>query len=448
MPPAVAILGRPNVGKSTLFNRLAKRKAAIVHDTPGVTRDRHETEAEWGDLAFRLIDTAGFAMGEPGTLAQRMTDQTLVAMEQADIYLFLIDSRAGVTAGDDILAAALRRTGKPVILVANKCEGRTADVADALRWGYGEPIAVSAEHGTGLVELFDALAPLVAESSGEEAAQSDEAQPLRLAIVGRPNVGKSTLFNCLLGEERALTGPESGITRDSIAAQLEAEGRRILLHDTAGLRKQARTAGQDLERLAVASALTAIRFAECVVLVIDAEHPFEKQDLTIADLVVREGRAVAFAINKWDRIAQTPGAISQLRRDLDRLLPQISGAPLVAISALTGEGIPRLLAAALAADRAWNTRVATAELNRVLARSLERHPPPAVRGRRVRIRYITQPKARPPTFALFGTQLGALPQSWLRYLQNELRGAFDLSGAPIRFSLRTTKNPYARDKAG
>ncbi|HEY6578169.1 MAG TPA: ribosome biogenesis GTPase Der, partial [Rhizomicrobium sp.] len=419
--PAIVILGRPNVGKSTLFNRLAGRRAAIVHDTPGVTRDRQDAEFHRGDLAFRLVDTAGFEQSAPDTLAQRMTEQSLAALQTADLCLFLIDARAGVTAGDDILAAAIRRSGKPVVLLANKSEGRTADLGDALRWGFGEPIAVSAEHAIGMSELFDAIAPFAAAPEPGGAEDGTEAEhPLRLAIVGRPNVGKSSLFNALLGEERVLTGPEAGTTRDSIAAQFEADGRTILLHDTAGLRRRAKAAGHALEQLAIESALTAIRFAECVVVVIDATRPFEKQDLAIADLVIREGRAAVFAVNKWDCIDDGVGAITALKQELDRLLPQIAGAPLVAVSARTTAGLPRLLPAVVAADRAWNTRVPTAELNRFLARAIERHPPPAIHGRRIRIRYMTQPKARPPTFALFGTQLKALPQAWLRYLQNEL----------------------------
>ncbi|MGH6879231.1 MAG: ribosome biogenesis GTPase Der [Rhizomicrobium sp.] len=444
-PPAIVILGRPNVGKSTLFNRLAGRRAAIVHDTPGVTRDRQDAEIRQGDLAFRLVDTAGFDDASQDSLAQRMTEQTLAALEAADVCLFLIDARAGVTAGDDILAAAIRRSGKPVVLLANKSEGRTADLGDALRWGFGEPIGLSAEHAIGMSELFDAIAPFAEAAALQEAgAEDDAAHPLRLAIVGRPNVGKSTLFNALLGEERVLTGPEAGTTRDAIAAQFEAQGRTILLHDTAGLRRRARAAGKPLEQLATTSALTAIRFAECVIIVMDAMQAFEKQDLAIADLVVREGRAVVFAINKWDCIEDRAGAITALGKELDRLLPQIAGAPLVVVSARTAEGLPRLLPAVVAADRAWNTRIATAELNRFVARALERHPPPAIHGRRIRIRYMTQPKARPPTFALFGTQLKALPEAWLRYLQNELRASFNLAGAPVRFSLHTSKNPYTR----
>ncbi len=440
MPPLIAIIGRPNVGKSTLFNRLAGRKAAIVHDTPGVTRDRQEAAVEWSGLSFRLVDTAGFDEDAAGSLASRMTEKTVEAIRAADLCLFLIDARQGVTAADDTIARTLRHMGKNVVLLANKSEGKTADISDALRWGMGEPIAVSAEHGIGMAELYDVLAPY-AEGTADEENESE--RPLRLAIVGRPNVGKSTLFNQLLGEERALTGPEAGITRDAIAVPWSVEGRAILLHDTAGLRKRARSAGETLERLAVSSTLNAIRFADCVILVVDATAPFEKQDLTIADLVAREGRAVVLAINKWDLLAKTTGAITEFRRDLDRLLPQIAGAPLVAVSALRGDGIERLAKAVALADEAWNRRIATAELNRFLERVLERHPPPAVHGRRVRIRYMTQAKARPPTFVLFGNQLKELPQSYLRYLQNELRAAFDLSGTPLRITLRTARNPYA-----
>jgi GTP-binding protein len=445
MQLAAAIVGRPNVGKSTLFNRLAGRKTAIVHDTPGVTRDWQEAVAQWGPLSLRFIDTAGFEKSDAGTVAQRMTEQTLAAIAHADVLLFVVDGRDGITTGDQVIAEALRRAGKPVVFVANKCESRrSVDLADAMRLGFGEPIAISAEHGVGMEELFDALAPFAtAQEDDETPDEADGDRPLKLAIVGRPNVGKSSLFNRLLGEERSLTGPEAGLTRDTIAVPWQAEGRAIVLHDTAGLRKRARAAGQELEQLAIASTLNAVRFAECVIVVIDAGAPFEKQDLTIADLVAREGRAIVFAINKWDLVAGRRGAIGELRERQDRLLPQIAGAPLVAVSAVTGEGLARLLPAVAAADRAWNTRAPTGELNRFLARALERHPPPAIRGRRVRIRYMTQAKTRPPTFALFGTQLKELPESYLRYLQNELREAFGLKGVPIRFSLRTSRNPYA-----
>jgi GTP-binding protein len=442
-PPVIAILGRPNVGKSTLFNRLAGRRAAIVHDTPGVTRDRQEADLSRAGLSFRLVDTAGFDDAAENDLTRRMTEQSLVAMDTADICLFVIDARAGVTAADDALSRVLHRAGKPVILVANKSEGRTADLGDALRWGLGEPISVSAEHGTGMSELFDALAPLVADTTSAEETPDAAPHPLKLAIVGRPNVGKSTLFNRLLGEERALTGPETGITRDSVAAKLELHGRAILLYDTAGMRRRARAAGEALEQLSIESALNAVRFAECAILVIDATQAFERQDLAIADLIAREGRAIVFAVNKWDLVEARAGAITAMRKELDRLLPQVAGAPLTVISALGGEGISRLMESVFSAEQSWNRRLPTAELNRFLARAVERHPPPAIRGRRVRIRYMTQPKARPPTFALFGTQLKALPESWLRYLQNELRSRFDLAGSPIRFSLHTAKNPYA-----
>jgi GTP-binding protein len=462
MPLTVAIVGRPNVGKSTLFNRMAGKRLAIVHDTSGVTRDRQEAEVEFGRLSLRLIDTAGFEKSEPGTLAARMTEQTQAAIADADVILFLIDGRDGVTTGDEIIAAALRKSGKPVILAANKCEGRI-DLSEAFSLGFGEAIALSAEHALGFADLQDALEPFAPPAADqekgtarrgsrrkekkaeEENAEENEPQdePLRLAIVGRPNVGKSSLFNRLLGTERAITGPEAGLTRDAIAAVWETGGRTILVHDTAGLRKKARAAGHTLEELAIGSSLTAIQFAECVVVVIDATAPFEKQDLIIADLIAREGRAIVFAVNKWDQLDDKAGAITGLRNTADRLLPQIAGAPLIATSAITGEGLDRLLPAVLAADRAWNKRVPTAQINRFLADALERHPPPAIHGRRVRVRYMTQAKSRPPTFALFGNQLDALPESYQRYLQNELREAFDLKGVPIRFALRTAKNPFA-----
>jgi GTP-binding protein len=447
----VAIVGRPNVGKSTLFNRLAGKKLAIVHDTPGVTRDRQEAEVRLGNLALHLIDTAGFESGATDSLPTRMTRQTQKAIAEAEVCVFVIDARDGVTTGDEIIADALRRSGKPVILAANKCEGRVRpNASEAFALGLGEPIALSAEHLMGMEELVDAIAPY-AEAGSDEPEEDDEegedgedaVKPLKLAIVGRPNVGKSSLFNRLLGEERSLTGPEAGITRDAIAAKWQAEGREILLHDTAGLRKSARSAGEVLEQMSIASALEAIRFAECVVVVIDALQPFEKQDLTIADMIEREGRAVVFAVNKWDLVENRGGAINALRKQLDQSLPQLEGAPLVSVSAKTGQGLTRLMPAISASVKAWNTRISTGQLNRFLEGILKRNPPPAVRGRRVRIRYMTQAKARPPTFALFGTQLDALPDSYLRYVRNMLRDSFKLGGAPLRFSLRTSKNPYA-----
>jgi len=444
MALTLAIVGRPNVGKSTLFNRLAGKRLAIVHDEPGVTRDRRVTEGTLGNLALRLIDTAGLEDDEPGTLLARMKDQTLTAIDEADVALFLIDARAGVTAGDEIVADILRKRGKPVVLAANKCEGRSGNdgLIDAWRLGFGEAIALSAEHALGIGEIEDALAPFASDFPDED---SEDDKPLRLAIVGRPNVGKSSLFNRLLGEDRALTGPEAGITRDAIAVDYENSGRKILLHDTAGLRKKAKVAGHMLEQLSVGSTLDAIRFADCAIVIIDATQPFEQQDLKIADLIANEGRAVVFAVNKWDLIEERNQALKALRDKLDRLLPQLSGAALVTVSALTGQGVERMMAAVLEADRIWNSRVATAALNRFLEDALSRHPPPAVKGRRVRIRYMTQAKARPPTFALFGNQLEALPESYLRYITNELRKNFDLKGVAIRFFLRSTKNPYAKD---
>ncbi|MGN6515233.1 MAG: ribosome biogenesis GTPase Der [Rhizomicrobium sp.] len=447
MALTVAIVGRPNVGKSTLFNRLAGRKLAIVHDTPGVTRDRKEALVEIQGLSLRLIDTAGFEEGDAGSLSHRMTEQTRKAIAEAQVCLFVIDGRDGVTAGDEIIAAALRRAGKPVVLAANKCEGRVKpNEAEAYALGFGEAIAVSAEHALGIGELIDALTPF-AENQTPPTESDEEGQgPLKLAIVGRPNVGKSSLFNRLLGEDRALTSPEAGTTRDAVIAKWKVGTRDILLHDTAGLRKKARVAGHLLEEMSVGSTLEAIRFAECVVVLIDATTPFEKQDLTIADLIAREGRAIVFAVNKWDLVENKAGKITELREMLDQLLPQVAGAPLIAVSARTGEGIDRLLPAIETADRAWNLRVPTAQLNRFLEDALQRHPPPAIHGRRVRVRYMTQAKTRPPTFALFGNQLKALPEHYLRYLTNELRKSFGLEGIPLRFLLRTQKNPFADNR--
>ncbi len=468
MPLMLAIVGRPNVGKSRLFNRLAGRAAAIVHDTPGVTRDRQAVDAEYEGLSLRLIDTAGFEDAASGSVAHRMTKQTLTAIQEAEALLFLIDARAGVTAGDQIIAQALRKSGKPVILAANKCEGRVEPPAEAYGLGFGEAIRISAEHNLGMEDIVAALEDLAGsapagdaeeeeqEEADEEFSEDDEPQedvtvnyldrPLRLALVGRPNVGKSSLFNQLLGEERSLTGPEAGLTRDAITAPWRAGERDVLLHDTAGLRKKARVAGETLEEMSVASTLEAIRFADCVIVMIDATAPFEKQDLTIADLIAREGRAIVFAINKWDLLENKAGAISRMREKLDRLLPQVAGAPLVATSARTGEGIERLEAAITEADKAWNTRISTATLNRFLGEALQRHATPAISGRRVRIRYMTQRKARPPSFTLFGNQLDALPEAYLRYLQNGLRETFELKGTPLRFSVRNSKNPYATKK--
>jgi GTPase len=454
----VAIVGRPNVGKSTLFNKLVGRKLALVHDTPGVTRDRREAEASLGRLAFRVIDTAGFEADTPESLAGRMTAQTMAAIADADLCLFLIDARSGLTEGDRIIAQSLRKSGKPVILAANKCESRAGDAGfnEAYALGLGEPVAISAEHNLGFGDLEEALgehiAPVTYDDEDEDETliapdgeEEIEDRPIRLAIVGRPNVGKSSLFNRLLGEERTLTGPEAGITRDAIAAPWTADGRAFLLYDTAGLRKKARAAGHTLEEMSVASTLDAIRFADCVLVMLDATQAFEKQDLTIADLIAREGRAVLFVANKWDLVENRAGAVGDLRERLDKSLPQLTGAPMIGISALTGEGIARIVPAILAADAAWNKRIGTAALNRFLEEALARHAPPAVSGRRIRVRYMTQVKARPPTFALFGNQLKALPEAYVRYLTNGLRETFDLKGTPIRFLMRGGKNPYANE---
>jgi ribosome-associated GTPase EngA len=442
----VAIVGRANVGKSTLFNKLVGRRLALVHDTPGVTRDRREAPGSLGPLSFTVIDTAGIESGDKESLQARMAEQTMAGVEDADVCLFMFDAREGVITADEIVAQMLRKTGKPVVLVANKCEARFNQGGEAWALGFGEPIQISAEHNIGFADLVEALSPFAAKSEDDEAAEEDDAnKPLRLAIVGRPNVGKSSLFNCLLGSERALTGPEAGITRDAIAVPWEADGRQILLHDTAGLRKKARVAGNTLEEMSVGSTLEAVQFADCVVVVIDALQAFEKQDLTIADLIAREGRAIVFAINKYDLAPNRAGLITKMREKLDQSLPQCAGAPLIATSAVTGEGLERLLPAVLAADKAWNTRVPTATLNRFLEQALQRHAPPAISGRRVKIRYMTQPKSRPPTFALFGNQLKALPEAYLRYLTNGLRETFHLEGSPIRLLLRGGKNPFAKD---
>jgi GTP-binding protein len=454
MPFTLAIVGRPNVGKSSIFNRLVGRRTAIVHDTPGVTRDRRAADATFRGLELRVIDTAGFEEAAPESLSGRMTGQTVAAIEEADVLLFVIDARDGVTTGDQTIARVLRKSGKRVILAANKCEGRTEPVADMYALGFGEPLELSAEHALGFEDLAEALTPLAPRTAGpaeeefdtgENTAEEDvdyTTRPLRLALVGRPNVGKSSLFNRLLGDERSIVGPEAGLTRDAITAPWKAAERDVLLHDTAGLRKKARVAGETLEELSVASTVDAIRFADCVIVMMDATQPFEKQDLAIADLIAREGRAIVFAVNKWDLKEGKQGAISEWREELDRLLPQVAGAELVAISARTGQGLDRLIQAVIAADQAWNTRAPTAALNRFLEEALRRHAPPAISGRRVKVRYMTQIKTRPPTFALFGNQLDALPEAYQRYLQNGLRNAFALKGTPLRLVMRGSRNPY------
>jgi len=449
----VAIVGRPNVGKSTLFNRLVGRRLALVDDQPGVTRDRREGRAQLGDLSFTAIDTAGLDEAAPASLTGRMQAQTAAAVASADAVMFVIDARAGLLPADEAFADFVRRSGKPVIVVANKSEGRAtqAGANEAYALGLGEPVAISAEHGEGLSDLYDALRAALPEleADGAEteveagAAASAEPAPIRIAVVGRPNSGKSTLINRLLGEERLLTGPEAGITRDAIAVDLAWQGTRFRVHDTAGMRKRARI-DEKLEKLSVADALNAIRFAEVVILLLDAERPFEEQDLRIADLIEREGRALVIGMNKWDRKENVPGAMSRLREETDHWLPQIKGVPVVAVSGLTGYGLDRLMQAVLDAHAVWNKRVPTAALNRWLGEVISAHPPPAVSGRRVRIDYLTQPKARPPSFVLFMSRTDALPDAYRRYLVNALREAFDLPGTPIRLTLREKRNPYRK----
>ncbi len=445
-PLRVAIVGRPNVGKSTLFNRLVGRRLALVDDLPGVTRDRREGDASIGGLHFIAIDTAGLDEAGPETLAGRMRAQTEAAVKSADVSLFIIDARTGLTPLDQHFAELLRTVGKPIVLVANKSEGRAGDAGalEAYALGLGDPVQISAEHGEGLGELHDALlaydhaAPEVDEEGGEEAAED---HPIRVAIVGRPNAGKSTLINRIIGQDRLLTGPEAGITRDSIAIDWTWKDREFRLFDTAGMRRKARVEGK-LEKLAVGDALRAIRFAEVVVLVLDVGLPFEKQDLQIADLIESEGRAIVIALDKWDLVEERQRTMADLKEKAARLLPQVAGVALVPVSGVTGEGIDKLMEAILKAHTVWNRRVATARLNRWLPEILEQHPPPAVAGRRIKLRYLTQAKARPPTFVAFCSRPEALPDAWRRYLMNALRNDFDLPGVPIRLTLRKGENPY------
>ena len=438
----VAIIGRPNVGKSTLFNRLAGRRLALVHDLPGVTRDRREAPAALGDLRFTVVDTAGLDDGAKGSLVARMRAQTEAALDDAAAVLFLVDARAGLLPADQDFARALRRRGSKVILAANKSEARDADTSPFFALGLGTPIAISAEHGDGLGELYDALAPLLREEAQAPPAEEPATEkPLQLAIVGRPNVGKSTLANRLVGSERMLTGPEAGITRDAIAIDWEWRGRKIRLFDTAGLRRRPRVT-EKLEQLAVEDARAAIRFAEICVLVLDATQLLEKQDLTIAREIAEEGRALVLAVNKWDLVANKSEKLKDLREAIERGVTQLAGIAAVTLSAKTGAGIDKLMPAVLAAHEVWNRRIPTPQLNRWLEEAQERNPPPLVSGRRLRLRYMTQANIRPPTFALFASKPGDLPDSYRRYLVNMLRESFDLPGVPIRMMLRKGKNPY------
>ena len=467
MSLTVAIVGRPNVGKSTLFNRFAGRKLALVDDTPGLTRDRRPGDARLVDLEFGIIDTAGFEESDPEMLEGRMRAQTEAAIDEADLALFLVDAKSGITPADETLAAILLRCGKPVVLVANKAEVRGAEggLYDAFRLGLGEPCPISAEHGQGMLGLRDAIVKVLGEDIAlplEEAEaitnvdvavdddetdedSYDESKPLRVAIVGRPNAGKSTLINRYLGEERLLTGPEAGITRDSISVDWDWKGRRIKMFDTAGLRRKAKVQ-EKIEKLSVADALRAIRFAEVVVIVFDVDVPFEKQDLQIADLVIREGKAPVIAFNKWDIVEDRQEALTDLREKTERLLPQVRGIRAVPVSGLTGSGLDKLMQAVDDTHRTWNRRISTARLNRWLETMQVQHPPPAVSGRRLRLKYMTQIKARPPGFVISCTRPDALPASYTRCLINGLRQDFDLPGVPLRISYRKGNNPFASKK--
>jgi GTP-binding protein len=452
----IAIIGRPNVGKSTLFNRLVGQKLALVDDKPGVTRDRREGEGRLGDLAFTLIDTAGLDEGAKGSLTARMQEQTEVAIALADALMFVIDARAGLTPNDRAFADFARRANKPVVLVANKSEGKQGDAGamEAYALGLGEPIQISAEHGEGLSDLYDALRVLMPEPVEEPEELDDDdiieledlsKRPSRVAIVGRPNAGKSTLINHLLGEERLLTSAEAGTTRDSISVEITWQGRDFRVFDTAGLRRRSRIE-EKLEKLSVADALRAVRFAEVVVLMMDAQNKFEEQDLRIADLIEREGRALVIAVNKWDLMGKQSSLIAALRTDADHLLPQVRGMPIVAVSGLMGEGIDRLMSSIEEAYAVWNRRVPTASLNRWFEQAVDANPPPAVSGRRLKLNYVTQAKARPPSFILFCSRAEAVPQSYLRYLVNSLREFFELPGTPVRITLREKANPFAHKR--
>jgi GTP-binding protein len=447
MLPIVVIAGRPNVGKSTLFNRLAGRRIAIVADTPGVTRDSKDAEAQLRGRMVRLIDTAGLEESAPDTIYGRMRTSSASAVSQADLVLFVLDARVGVTPADEHFAQWLRRQGKPVLLVANKAEGRiaTSSILDAYSLGLGDPVGVSAEHGDGVADLMSEIAERLPPPAPPEPEDFDDNRPLKLAIVGRPNAGKSTLINRLLGEERMITGPEPGLTRDAVATILaDSDGRAIELVDTAGMRRRSRVE-EELEKMSVSSAIQALKMAEVVVLCLDAVRGIDDQDLQIARLVEREGRACIVALNKWDAVPDRNVTRKLVSERLEESLAQMKGIPVVTISALTGAGMERLLPAVRAAHEVWNKRIPTGELNRWFEYALEKHQAPLVSGRRLKLRYITQAKARPPTFVVFGTRAEQTPEDYTRYLVNSLREHFKLPGTPIRLQLRGTKNPFVED---
>ena len=460
----IAIIGRPNVGKSTLFNRLVGKKLALVDDQPGVTRDRREGAAKLADLDFTILDTAGLEESDPTTLTGRMRAQTEAAILDADAIIFMLDARVGVTPTDQHFAQLVRRASKPIILLANKAEGKAGEAGahDAWTLGLGEPHVFSAEHGIGINALYEALREALPELTAlppeedayerpefgaeEDGSELDPTKPLNVAVVGRPNAGKSTLLNRILGEERLLTGPEAGITRDSIGVEFEwsrrdGSKRKMKMFDTAGLRRRANIVAK-LEKLAAADAIRAVKFAEVVVVLLDATIPFEKQDLTIVDLVSREGRGLVIGLNKWDLIEQPDKKLRELREEADRLLPQVRGCPVVPVAGLTGTGVDKLMEAIFKVHEVWNIRISTGRLNRWLEPVIEKTPPPAVSGFRIKIRYMTQPKARPPFFVIFGNQLDALPTSYERFLANGLRETFGLHGVPIRISKKGSKNPF------
>lgn len=447
MPLKLAIVGRPNVGKSTLFNRLAGKKLAIVDDQPGVTRDRRYASGRLGDLDLELIDTAGFEDVSDESLEARMRAQTELAVEEADVSLFIYDAREGVTPLDEVFATLLRRRGKPVIIAANKAEGKAGQsgIGEAYKLGLGEPIPISGEHGEGMAELYAAMLAAFPEDQYSE-DEDDDDKPIRIAIVGRPNAGKSTLVNRLIGEQRLLTGPEAGITRDSISVDWLWDGRKVRLVDTAGLRKKAKVQ-EKLEKLSTQDSIRAVTFAEVVLLVMDATHPFEVQDLQIADLTEREGRALVFVLAKWDLVEDPVAQLKDFREHAERMLPQLRGAPVVALSGETGKGIEKLMPAVMKIHKDWATKVKTRDLNDWLQMAMQRHPPPSVSGKRVKPKYMAQTKARPPTFVLFSSRADQMPDHYRRYLVNSLRESFDLPGVPLRITIKSGANPYADGEA-